>query len=118
LKYRLRDTTVRALQWHGDHTKKSPFSEIEQAFGIEEKSGRIHRLLNGVISVSDEPLPGGYVYDVMVHPGQWIVRGLKERIIVLDDDLFQTIFKPLKEKSDEHDRSNAEPIPHPSATPA
>lgn len=94
MRYRLRSTTVQAVRWHGDYMKIDPFSEIEKAFGVTEP---IHRQLGGVISVSDETSPDGYTNSVRVEPGQWIIRGLMDRTIVMDDDLFEGLFKPVKD---------------------
>jgi hypothetical protein len=87
MRFRLRDTTVTACRWHGNHTKKDAFKEIEETFGIKPNSGRIFRQLNGVIGV-----------DVLsLQPGQWMVRDLKEEPIAMDDDLFRILFKPVPE---------------------
>ena len=93
MKYRLRSTTVQAVRWHGDHGKLHAFAEIEAAFDIHPHSGRIGRMLNGVIGVADEPSPGGYEHSVTVAPGQWIVRGILDGMIAMNDDLFQAFFK-------------------------
>lgn len=84
--YQLRKTKVQAVQWHGDHSKIDPFTEIQEGLGIKES---VKRMLDGKILVSDE------WGSVSARPQQWIVKGLFEHLIAMNDDLFQAIFKAV-----------------------
>jgi hypothetical protein len=92
-RYRLRDTTVTAVRWHGNHAKRDSIDEIQEALKPKEP---IHRLLNGLISVADDTSPDGHTHSVLVMPGEWIVRGLKDEMITMTDDLFRVFFKEVE----------------------
>jgi hypothetical protein len=82
--------------------------ELEETFGIKPNSGRILRQLNGIIGV-----------DLLtLHPGQWMVCGLQEEPIAMDDELFKALFEPVPEMhtgtTEDMDGYTAAPTFHPS----
>lgn len=89
MRFRLRTRQVVACRWHGDHNKKDAFKEIEEAFGVSHRRGQIGKMLGGAIGVHDGIGRNG----ANAQPGQWFVRGVKDEMISMDDDLFQALFE-------------------------
>jgi hypothetical protein len=92
MKFKLKKTTIEAVQWNGTHTSPDAYKEVEETFGIIPRSGRIGRMLNNVITIADVPSPDGRLHSVLVRPGQWIVLGLMPNMMAMDDDLFCALF--------------------------